>query len=77
MVFSILRFCSHLLFIYISHQLVVSLVDWSKWMVVTEKDQTKIRLLTLFLSITIGYTVSTFFLDLISIGTVLKELLKN
>ncbi|HFU4058713.1 TPA: DUF1146 family protein [Streptococcus suis] len=68
MVISILQFFSHLLFIYLSHHLLVSTVDWSKILKVTGENQRKINLLILFLAIALGYLVSTFFLELLVVG---------
>lgn len=68
MVISILQFFSHLLFIYLSYHLLVSTVDWSKFLKVTGENQRKINLLILFLAIALGYLVSTFFLELLVVG---------
>ncbi|HFI0155959.1 TPA: DUF1146 family protein [Streptococcus suis] len=68
MVTSILQLLSHILFIYLAHHLLVTTVDWARWLKVTGDNQPKINLLILFLAITLGYLVSTFFLELVIIG---------
>ncbi|HHT7747075.1 TPA: DUF1146 family protein, partial [Streptococcus suis] len=68
MVISILQFFSHILFIYLAHHLLVTTVDWSRWLKVTGDNQRKINLLILFLAIALGYLVSTFFLELLMVG---------
>ncbi|HEL2068101.1 TPA: DUF1146 domain-containing protein [Streptococcus suis] len=68
MVISILQFFSHILFIYLAHNLLVTTVDWSRWLKVTGDNQRKINLLILFLAIALGYLVSTFFLELLMVG---------
>ncbi|WP_187173147.1 DUF1146 family protein, partial [Enterococcus faecium] len=55
MVISILQFFSHILFIYLAHHLLVTTVDWSRWLKVTGDNQRKINLLILFLAIALGY----------------------
>lgn len=68
MITSFLEFLSHILFIYIAHHLLVTVVDWSKWMKVSGNNQRKIQLLILFFAIALGYLVSTFFLQILAIG---------
>ncbi|HEM3633088.1 TPA: DUF1146 domain-containing protein [Streptococcus suis] len=68
MVISILQFFSHILLIYLAHHLLVTTVDWSRWLKVTGDNQRKINLLILFLAIALGYLVSTFFLELLMMG---------
>ncbi|HEL2264073.1 TPA: DUF1146 domain-containing protein [Streptococcus suis] len=68
MVISILQFFSYILFIYLAHHLLVTTVDWSRWLKVTGDNQRKINLLILFLAIALGYLVSTFFLELLMMG---------
>ncbi|MGT2711206.1 DUF1146 family protein [Streptococcus oriscaviae] len=68
MITSFLEFLSHILFIYIAHHLLVTVVDWSKWMKVSGNNQRKIQLLILFFAIALGYLVSTFFLHILAIG---------
>ncbi|HGA1486643.1 TPA: DUF1146 family protein [Streptococcus suis] len=57
-----------MLFIYLAHHLLVTTVDWSRWLKVTGDNQRKINLLILFLAIALGYLVSTFFLELLMMG---------
>ncbi|MGT2714951.1 DUF1146 family protein [Streptococcus respiraculi] len=73
MVLSLLNVCSHLLFIYLAHHLLLSVVDWSKWLKGTAENQKKIQLFIVFLAIALGYMVSAFFLDILSIGRNLSE----
>ncbi|BCP62070.1 putative membrane protein [Streptococcus parasuis] len=68
MIQSILQFISHLLFIYISYHLLITTVDWARWLKVTGDNQPKINMLILFIAIALGYLVSTFFLELLLIG---------
>lgn len=68
MIQSIFQFISHLLFIYISYHLLITTVDWARWLKVTEDNQPKINMLILFIAIALGYLVSTFFLELLLIG---------
>lgn len=68
MIISILQFFSHILFIYLAHHLLVTTVDWSRWLKVTGENQQKINLLILFLAIALGYLVSNFFLELLVVG---------
>lgn len=72
-----LKFISHLLFIYMSYQLLTSTVDWSKFLKGNAENQRKNRLLVLFLAISLGYLLSTFFLDLMTIGRTFSELVTN
>lgn len=73
MMITFLTFFSHMLFIYLSHRLLVEVVDWSKWLKVTAENQINIQLFILFLAVGLGYLVSTFFLDLLSIGRMLSQ----
>ncbi|MBF0775884.1 hypothetical protein BVE84_05100 [Streptococcus azizii] len=68
--------CSRLLFIYIAHSLLISVVDWSKWLKGTAENQKKIQLFIVFLAIALGYLVSAFFLDVLSISRNLTEALR-
>ncbi len=68
-----LTFFSHMLFIYLAHRLLVQVVDWSKWLKVTAENQRNIQLFILFLAVGLGYLVSAFFLDLLSIGRTLAQ----
>ncbi|MGT2910798.1 DUF1146 family protein [Streptococcus cameli] len=62
------RFFSHLLFIYLSHFLLRGVIDWGRFVKGTAENQKKISLLLLFLAIALGYLVSNFFLDIMSIS---------
>ncbi|KJQ64745.1 hypothetical protein D8817_07565 [Streptococcus gordonii] len=59
---------SHLLFIFLSHQLLSSLVNWESLLKVNADNALKIRLLILFLSIALGYLVSLFFLSIYQVS---------
>ena len=59
---------SHLLFIFLSHQLLSSLVNWERILKVNADNALKIRLLILFLSIALGYLVSLFFLAIYQVS---------
>ncbi|ATF65751.1 hypothetical protein CO687_09875 [Streptococcus gordonii] len=59
---------SHLLFIFLSHQLLSSLVNWERLLKVNSDNALKIRLLILFLSIALGYLVSLFFLSIYQVS---------
>ena len=59
---------SHLLFIFLSHQLLSSLVNWERLLKVYADNALKIRLLILFLSIALGYLVSLFFLSIYQVS---------
>lgn len=68
MIVTIFRLLSHLLFIYLAHDLLITAVDWSKLMRSTAENKRKIQLLLLFIAIGLGYMVSAFFLDLLDIS---------
>ena len=70
-----LKFASHLLFIYMAHQLLTKVVDWHRFLKGTAENQRKIQLFVLFLAIALGYLVSNFFLDLMTIGRTFSDLL--
>ncbi len=65
----ILTLSSYLLFIYIAYYLLTTVVDWAKIAKVYPENQRRLRLLILFLSITIGSFVTQFFLTLLTIGS--------
>lgn len=73
MITSLLGLLSHLLFIYLSHTLLISVIDWSRFVKGTAENQGKIRLLILFLAIALGYIVSGFFLDILSMSRSLVQ----
>ncbi len=76
MVKSLVTVCSHLLFIYLAHYLLLSVVDWSKLVKGTAENQKKIQLFIVFVAIALGYLVSAFFLDVLSISRNLTEVLR-
>ncbi|MGX7074017.1 DUF1146 family protein [Falseniella ignava] len=55
---------SHMLFIYLSFYLLKDLVKWEKILKVTADNTKKIRLLVAFLSIALGFIISSFFISL-------------
>lgn len=68
MITSILTFCSHLLCIYTAYHLLITVVDWKKFTKVYPENQGRLNMLVLLLSIVIGYFVSHFFLEILSLG---------
>lgn len=70
-----MTFLSHLLFIYITYQLLTSVVDWGKFLKGTAENWLKIQLLMLFLAIGMGYIVSTFFLEILIASRQLADLI--
>jgi uncharacterized integral membrane protein (TIGR02327 family) len=50
-------------------------VDWNKFLKGTAENQRKIQLLVLFMAIALGFLVSNFFLDLMTIGRSFSDLL--
>lgn len=75
MIQAIVTLLSHMLFIYISHQLLLTVPAWHKWFRPQAEGQGRKRLLILFLAIGLGYMVSTFFLDILSISRELGHML--
>ncbi len=55
---------SHMLFIYLSFYLLKDLVKWEKFLKVTADNTRKLRLLVAFISIVMGYILSSFFISL-------------
>lgn len=68
MITSLMGLLSHLLFIYLSHSLLLTVIDWSRFVKGNAENQGKIRLLILFIAIALGYIVSSLFLDLLSLS---------
>lgn len=68
-----LRFFSHLLWIAVSHQLMVSVVDFGKILRGTAENKQKIQIFILLLAIALGYLVSTFFLEIVSMSRSLTQ----
>ena len=59
---------SHLLFIFISFQLLSTVVNWERLLKINAGNALKIRLLILFLSIALGYLVGLFFLAIYQVS---------
>ena len=59
---------SHLLFIFISFQLLSTVVNWERLLKINAGNALKIRLLILFLSIALGYLISLFFLAIYQVS---------
>ena len=55
---------SHMLFIYVSFYLLKDLVRWEKLLKVNADNTRKILLLVAFLSVMMGYILSSFFISL-------------
>ncbi|WP_246447895.1 DUF1146 family protein [Streptococcus pacificus] len=64
----ILRFTTHLILIGMTYQLLITLFDWGKIVKQPTLNVGKIKLLILFLSITIGFMVSNFIMTIIEIS---------
>lgn len=67
----LLRIVSHILFIYMSHYLLLKVVNWERILKGTADNKTAIQLFVLFLAIALGYLVSTFFLDILNLSRTL------
>lgn len=59
---------SHFIFIAISYQLLATVIDWSKFVKLTDENIPKLRMLVLFMSIGLGFLVSHMVLELIQIS---------
>ncbi|MGT2906428.1 DUF1146 family protein [Streptococcus dentiloxodontae] len=59
---------SHLVFISLSYQMLISLFDWSKIIKIPAENEGKLRLFLLFLSIALGYLVSSFLLAILQLS---------
>ncbi|MGT2676849.1 DUF1146 family protein [Streptococcus pseudoporcinus] len=68
---NVLKLISHLLFIGISFQLLISLFDWSKIIYRSPENIGKLKLFVFFLAIVLGYLVSHFILELIQMSQTL------
>ncbi|MGT2772488.1 DUF1146 family protein [Streptococcus marimammalium] len=64
----IVRFISHLAMIGITYQLLISLFDWGKITKQPALNIRKLKLLILFISISIGFLVSNFIVTIIEIS---------
>lgn len=62
---------SHLAFIAITHRLLITLFDWSKWVTVTPDSQRLLSLFLIFVSVAVGFLVSTFLLTVIQFSQLL------
>ncbi|RCW16865.1 hypothetical protein CAC02_06345 [Streptococcus gallolyticus] len=61
----------HLMFITMTHQLLRQLFDWSKFIKHSAENLGRLKVFILFLSIAIGYLVSHFFLEIITMSQTL------
>ena len=61
----------HLIFIAMTHQLLRQLFDWSKSLKIQRKNVGQLKVFILFFSIAIGYLVSHFFLEIITMSQTL------
>ena len=61
----------HLIFITMTHQLLRQLFDWSKIIKNATENIGQLKVFILFLSIAIGYLVSHFFLEVITMSQTL------
>lgn len=59
---------SHMMFIIMSHRLLLAVFDWTKLVDQKRDNQQAIKLLLIFLSIAVGYLVSNFLQELITIS---------
>lgn len=66
--FNLLTLSSHLLFIYLSHTFLMDVIDWKKLAKSSLERPVRLRLLIVFISIALGFLVSTFFLQLLNLG---------
>lgn len=64
----LLNLSSHILFTYIAYHLLTTVVDWAKFTKIYPENQGRLRLLVLFISLALGYFVSSFFLELMEMG---------
>ena len=58
---------SHLVFIGLSYQMLISLFDWAKIIKNPIENTGKLKLFLLFISITIGFLVSSFFIYVLTL----------
>ncbi|WP_100185194.1 DUF1146 family protein [Streptococcus iniae] len=72
----LLKLTSHLLFIGISYQLLMSLFDWTKIIRNSRDNFGRVRLFVFFLAIIMGFMVSHFMLELIQMSQSLFLVLK-
>ncbi|MFD0845338.1 DUF1146 family protein [Streptococcus saliviloxodontae] len=58
----------HVIFIFMSYQLLTELFDWSKLIRNYIENSRRLNVLLMFVSIAIGYMVSSFFLSIIQMS---------
>lgn len=61
-------FMTHLIFIGMSYQLLITLFDWSKFIYNRPENVGKLRLFLFLVAIAIGYLVSHFMIELIQLS---------
>ena len=59
---------SHLVFIGLSYHMLISLFDWAKLIKNPIENTGKLKLFLLFISIALGYLVSSFILSVLAFG---------
>ena len=59
---------SHLVFIGLSYQMLISLFDWAKIIKNPIENTGKLKLFLLFISIALGYLISSFILSVLAFG---------
>lgn len=64
----IVTLSSHLFFIYFSYHLFSHLFDWEKMIKMTPDNLGRIRIFVVFISVALGYLVSSFFLGIIELS---------
>lgn len=72
----ILAVCSHLLFIYVIHRLLGSLVAWDKFLRITPENTRQAQVLHLIFSIALGFLVSSFFLSLVQLSLTVRTIVE-
>ncbi|KXT79200.1 DUF1146 family protein [Streptococcus sp. DD13] len=77
MFYQIVSFVSHLFFIYMTYSVMVAVVDWSKVLKGNAENSVRIQIFVLFLAIAIGYMVSNFFLEMMTITQNISESIRN
>lgn len=66
-----LNLIASLVFIWITHHLLITIFDWSKIIRSSQENIRQLRLFLLLISIAIGYLVSRFVIDMISLSQAL------
>lgn len=62
---------SHVIFIAMTNSLLRQLFNWSKWIKNTPDNIGRLKVFILFLSIAIGYLVSNFILEIVTLSQTL------